>query len=90
MLTEQLPRCVLCPRDNSATLTKTRLKRTTDFDALSCYKPTEGSQWAHVLCSAWIPEIIYTDRAAFKWVEGISTLPLVRWTGVRLRLSRGL
>ena len=75
------PRCVLCPRDSSAVTTKKR--KAADFDILAALKPTEGRRWAHVLCSAWIPEIQYTDTATFKTAEGITTIPRDRWEGVR-------
>lgn len=70
------PRCVLCPRD--ANLPK-RKKATGDFDLLSALKPTEGCRWAHILCSAWLPEVQYAT-STFKTVEGISSIPDEKWT----------
>ncbi|KAK4688923.1 hypothetical protein P7C73_g1187, partial [Tremellales sp. Uapishka_1] len=76
------PKCVLCPRDANTLITKSRSKKSAgDFDILSALKPTEGLRWAHVLCSAWIPELLYTNPGTFKKVEGIAILPLERWEG---------
>ncbi|RSH90248.1 putative PHD type zinc finger protein with BAH domain-containing protein [Saitozyma podzolica] len=77
------PRCLLCPIDTSALNPKSRVKRPpADFDILSALKPTEGRRWAHVLCSAWIPEVIYTNPATFKMVEGVTTILRERWESV--------
>lgn len=82
-LIAQEPRCVLCPRDNSALVKAVRKKPpVSDFDMLSAMKPTEGCQWAHVLCSAWIPEVVYTKPATLKAAEGISTILHDRWQEV--------
>lgn len=76
------PRCVLCPRDNSALVSRTNTKGKkvpADFDFLAALKPTEGCRWAHILCSAWTPEVQYAHGATFRPVEGISTIPAARW-----------
>jgi hypothetical protein len=79
---------MLCPRDTSALSTKPRTKKPpADFDMLSALKPTEGRRWAHVLCSAWIPEVVYTNPGTFKVVEGITTVRKERWSNVRLETS---
>lgn len=72
---------MLCPRDASAVTVK-RKKPLGEFDILAALKPTEGRRWAHVLCSAWIPEIQYTNPATFKMVEGITTIARDRWEGL--------
>jgi hypothetical protein len=83
MTDKQNPRCLLCPRDNSLAIAKIKSKRVpSDFDMLSALKPTEGRQWAHVLCSSWIPEIIYTQPGKMKAIEGITNLPVDRWSNV--------
>ena len=56
-----------------------------DFDLLSAMKPTEGLRWAHVLCSVWIPEVVFTKPSIFKTVENIMALPEEYWTSVRSR-----
>ncbi|KAL7424387.1 putative PHD type zinc finger protein with BAH domain-containing protein [Cryptotrichosporon argae] len=73
------PRCVLCPRDQAAVAARVKRKQTADFDLLSALKPTEGCQWAHVLCSAWIPECQYTSAATLKAVERISLIARERF-----------
>ena len=70
----------MCPRDASA-LTAKRKKSPMEFDILAALKPTEGRRWAHVLCSALIPEVQYTNPATFKIVEGITTILQERWEG---------
>lgn len=81
-LTRQPPRCVLCSRTAPPVHLKARGKKAIgEFDLLSALKPTEGNRWAHVLCSAWLPELVYTTPAALKLIEGISNLPRVRWEG---------
>lgn len=74
---------MLCPRDTFA-LSKVVRKKTpvSEFDILSALKPTEGCQWAHILCSAWIPEIVYTTPASLKAAEGVSTILRDRWEEV--------
>jgi hypothetical protein len=47
-------------------------------------KVTEGRQWAHVLCASWTPEVQFTNVAAFKTIENISSVALDRWQGVSL------
>ena len=78
---EQDPRCVLCK--GAATLKRKRALTLNDpFDMLAALKPTEGRRWAHILCSAWIPEILYTNPATFMAVEGITSVPRYRWEGL--------
>lgn len=72
---------MLCPRDNSAVTAK-RKRPPGEFDILAALKPTEGRRWAHVLCSAWIPEVQYSNPATFKVVEGITTVPRDKWEQV--------
>lgn len=77
------PRCVLCPRDNSALVARIKSKKLpADFDMLSALKPTEGCRWAHILCSAWMPEVQYANGGTFRPVEGISTIASSRWEAV--------
>ena len=78
----QEPRCVLCPRDNSSVKNVKSKKPGMDFDIFSAFKPTEGNLWAHVLCSLFIPEVLYRDPKTLKVIEGITTLPEERWQEV--------
>lgn len=74
------PRCMICPRDNSLLTSRIKSKKQpADFDLLSVMKPTEGCQWAHVLCATWHPEVQYTNGNTFKAVEGVSTIADERW-----------
>ncbi|KAI3597799.1 hypothetical protein WG66_012548 [Moniliophthora roreri] len=68
--------CLLCPRSHSD-------KNTRPDSFLRACKPTEGQGWAHVLCSVFIPEVLFTDSGHLKSVEGISTIPISRWTSVK-------
>jgi len=71
---------MLCPKDNSLLTSRIKSKKApVDFDLLSVLKPTEGCQWAHLLCATWFPDVQYTDGATFKKVEGISTIPDENW-----------
>ncbi|KAK7056506.1 putative PHD type zinc finger protein with BAH domain-containing protein [Paramarasmius palmivorus] len=63
--------CLLCPRK--------RTPPPADSFLRAC-KPTEGQGWAHVLCSVFIPELVYTDSGHLKSVEGVSTIPDSRWS----------
>ncbi len=45
-------------------------------------KPTEGYKWAHILCSIFVPEVMYTEAIRLRVAEGISALPLERWQRV--------
>jgi hypothetical protein len=47
-------------------------------------KVTEGRQWAHILCASWTPEVQFTNVAAFKFIENISSIALDKWEGVSL------
>ncbi|KAI0318770.1 hypothetical protein OF83DRAFT_1163302 [Amylostereum chailletii] len=88
---EQLPEaslntdCVLCPRpkrDKKTNSTKDKDKdRAPLADSyLRVCKPTEGQSWAHVVCSVFMPEVTFSDASRLRLVEGISSIPLHRWT----------
>ena len=86
----QDPKCVLCPkelRDNSVLLpnkSSKAKKPPLDFDLLSAIKPTEGLRWAHILCPAWVPEVVYTNPYKLKTVENIMSLGEEHWSSVSL------
>lgn len=47
--------------------------------ALDAFKPTECNNWAHVLCSIFIPEVVFSDTARLKTVESCGNLPTHRY-----------
>ncbi|BFZ63596.1 putative PHD type zinc finger protein with BAH domain-containing protein [Saitoella coloradoensis] len=66
--------CVLCPiRDQE--LEGTRRKH-----SYGPLKRTAGSNWAHVLCAAFLPELKFANPVTYQPVEGIGSLPSTRWT----------
>ncbi|KAL4399815.1 putative PHD type zinc finger protein with BAH domain-containing protein [Malassezia pachydermatis] len=81
-----LPFCVLCgetPTDRVTSVSRRRKNGTQEVDpktftALDVYKPTECNNWAHLLCSTWIPEILYANSSAMQPVEGAGSLPVAR------------
>ncbi|WWC59192.1 uncharacterized protein I303_101741 [Kwoniella dejecticola CBS 10117] len=78
------PQCVLCPHDLSAITSKIKKKPTQhpEFDLLSALKPTEGRRWAHILCSAYLPEVTYAEPARMKPVEGVMEVSRDKWENV--------
>lgn len=73
---------MLCPRDANLAKAVRAKRQPTDFDLLSALKPTEGNRWAHTLCSAYAPEVVYTNATRLKAVEGISTVSTDKWEQV--------
>lgn len=49
---------------------------------LRAQKPTEGQGWVHVICSAFIPELTFSDTTRLRLVEGISVINPHRWLTV--------
>ena len=47
--------------------------------ALDAFKPTECNNWAHVLCSVFMPEVVFSDTARLKTVESCGNLPTWRY-----------
>lgn len=45
-------------------------------------KPTEGRQWAHILCASWHQEVQFTNTSTYKAVESIILIPDDKWTAV--------
>ncbi len=41
--------------------------------ALDAFKPTECNNWAHVLCSVFIPEVVFSDTTRLKTVDPAET-----------------
>ncbi|EPQ56118.1 hypothetical protein GLOTRDRAFT_115511 [Gloeophyllum trabeum ATCC 11539] len=70
--------CLLCPRPKRDRKSKAPYPPPDTY--LRACKPTEGQGWVHVLCSVFVPETIYSDASRLRLVEGISTIPLHRWS----------
>lgn len=68
--------CMLCPRDQ---LHDKKFGPSSNSVLRAC-KPTEGQQWAHVICSVFIPELTFSDASRLRLVEGASTIANHRWT----------
>ncbi|TKY88229.1 hypothetical protein EX895_002939 [Sporisorium graminicola] len=47
--------------------------------ALDAFKPTECNNWAHVLCSVFMPEVVFSDTTRLKTVESCGNLPTWRY-----------
>lgn len=84
VLTKQQPHCVLCPQDVSALSIKAKKRPPSDFDVLSCLKPTEGRQWAHILCACWHQEVQFTTTSTYKAIENITSISKDAWEAVSL------
>jgi hypothetical protein len=52
------------------------------LNALDAFKPTECNNWAHLICAAWMPDVVFTDAERMKLVEGAGHLPLWRYSAV--------
>lgn len=80
-----LPCCVLCgesPSDKAGTRTRKAplpASETQPLTALDVYKPTECNNWVHLLCSVWIPEVLYGDSVTLRPAEGCGSLPVSRY-----------
>ncbi|OCH85881.1 hypothetical protein OBBRIDRAFT_890870 [Obba rivulosa] len=72
------PECLLCPRARKDAKRKTIYPPPDSY--LRACKPTEGQAWVHVVCSVFMPEVVYSDASRLRLVEGISTIPQYRWT----------
>ncbi|OBZ73631.1 Lid2 complex component snt2 [Grifola frondosa] len=70
--------CLLCPRMRRDPKKKMIYPPPDSF--LRACKPTEGQAWVHVLCSVFIPEVMYSDSSRLRLVEGISAIPQYRWS----------
>ncbi|PCH36401.1 hypothetical protein WOLCODRAFT_81894 [Wolfiporia cocos MD-104 SS10] len=71
--------CLLCPRPKRDPQNKNAPYPPPDNYLRAC-KPTESQAWVHVLCSVFIPEVVYSDATRLRLVEGISAIPQWRWT----------
>lgn len=47
--------------------------------ALEAVKPTECNNWAHLICAAWMPDVVFTDPKRMKLVEGAGNLAWWRY-----------
>jgi hypothetical protein len=73
--------CVLCARPKRERDKKALYPPADSF--LRVCKPTEGQGWVHLACAVFIPEITFSDAKRLRIVEGISTIPIHRWSTVR-------
>ncbi|CAO1614953.1 unnamed protein product [Sympodiomycopsis kandeliae] len=49
------------------------------LNSLDAVKPTECNNWAHLICAAWMPDVLFTDPVQMKPIEGAGSLPLWRY-----------
>jgi hypothetical protein len=61
--------CIVCYRESSK--------------KLNSVKRTLGHNWAHLVCSMWIPEIKFTDTDKLESIASVSQIPAHRWSSVR-------
>lgn len=61
-------RCVLCPVEGDG--------------SSNPLKETSGFNWAHVCCSAWVPEVLFGNAVQMKPVENIGKIPRSRWNQI--------
>lgn len=80
----QLPECLLCPRLRHGSTTQKIVGPMPDSFLRAC-KPTEAQGWAHVICSVFMQDLLFTDSTRLKAVEGVSMLAQYRWAAVCLR-----
>ncbi|GBE86744.1 hypothetical protein SCP_0906250 [Sparassis crispa] len=73
-----IPDCILCPRVRRDPKKKLLYPPPDSF--LRACKPTEGQTWVHVVCTVFIPEVMYSDARRLRLVEGVSTIPQYRWS----------
>ncbi|XP_022907101.1 bromodomain-containing protein homolog [Onthophagus taurus] len=43
------------------------------------FKQTDRSQWAHVVCALWIPEVRFANTVFLEPIDSIETIPQARW-----------
>lgn len=43
------------------------------------FKQTTTSQWAHLLCALWIPEVVVANPVYLEPIDGINEIPKGRW-----------
>lgn len=99
LLLTQTPQCVLCPsalktgaevhtmRGSAKLRPPGSLPAESPyqpFTALDALKATEGNQWAHVICSVWTSELVFTHTNTLQRVEGVAGLAASRWSQVGL------
>lgn len=69
--------CTLCPiRENNETAITTDTPGASD-----ALKRTSDSNWAHVRCAVWTPEVKFGDVSKLQPIEGISNIPQTRFKG---------
>ena len=43
------------------------------------FKQTDNSQWAHVVCALWIPEVCFANTVFLEPIDSIANIPSARW-----------
>ncbi|XP_017781417.1 PREDICTED: peregrin isoform X2 [Nicrophorus vespilloides] len=43
------------------------------------FKQTDRSEWAHVVCALWIPEVRFANTVFLEPIDSIETIPSARW-----------
>lgn len=79
-----VPKCVLCPsvrKTKTATPANAAAASTTTepLTGLDAFKPTECNNWIHLICSVFMPDLLFADAVRFQPVEGAGHLPLWRY-----------
>ncbi|BGP15912.1 putative PHD type zinc finger protein with BAH domain-containing protein [Rhodosporidiobolus nylandii] len=68
------PTCVLCPQPHP----RDESEGPVPLTALECMKPTELSNYVHLLCAVWHRELLLAEPALLSTVEGFPLLPRKR------------
>lgn len=43
------------------------------------FKQTDESEWAHVVCALWIPEVCFANTVFLEPIDSIKSIPSARW-----------
>ncbi|KAL7414873.1 hypothetical protein BDY24DRAFT_414071 [Mrakia frigida] len=80
------PHCIFCPPGKPPNPLNKSHKKSLYPDEpnyLQTLKPTAGAgNWAHVLCSVFVPGVRFTDSSVYAKVEGIHLVEKEAWEGI--------